>query len=190
MCAPVRVVVVSFGAYSPFVDVCVSNVDDVVETPAEDSSESVVLSSSDDDVVAVVVVVGAEVVVVVVAAAFGWTLGGSTCMVSDICFEHGLAAPSVATMTTWNVPTVIGDASDVIRPEVESTSKVLRTTLSVLAAKLRATSPLSPKSSSVTSITTTVVLTSTDMLTKWTLPESGLWNTGQWSFASRTRMWS
>ena len=177
-------------------DVVVVDVNDTVDIPGDATSEDAVVFGSSvdvvvvvvtgDDVVAVVVVVGAGVDVVV----SGSTSGGSTCIVSDICFEQGLVAPSVAKMTTSNLPAVSGDTRDDIRPEVGSMSKVSRTTLSVLAAKLIATSPLSPKSSSVTSMTTAVVLTSVDMLTKWMLPESGLWNTGQWSFTSRTRMWS
>ena len=83
-------------------------------------------------------------------------------------------APSVATMTTGKVPTVSGETNDDIRPEVESISKVSRTTFSVMAAKLMVTLPLSPKSSSVTSTITTVVLTSVDMLMKWILPSPGL----------------
>ena len=121
-----------------------------------------------DAPVVVVDVVGASVIVVVVGVVVvsGSTSGGSTCMVIDSCLEHGLVAPSVATMTTGKVPTVSGETNDDIRPEVESMLKVSRTTFSDLAAKLMVTFPLSPKSSSVTSITTTVVLTSVDMLTK------------------------
>ena len=81
------------------------------------------------------------------------------------CFEHGLVAPSVATMTTGYEPTGSGDTDDDIRPDVESMSTFSRKTLSVPAPMLQVTLPLSPKSSSVTSITATVVLTAVDMLT-------------------------
>ena len=87
-------------------------------------------------------------------------------MVIDNCLEHGLAALSMATITTGNMPTVRGDIDDDIRPDIESMLKELRRTLYVLAAKLMVTAPLSPKSSSVTSITITVVLASVDMLIK------------------------
>ena len=148
--------------------------------------DEITLVLDDDALVVVVGVDGASVIAVVVevvevgvVVVGGSTSGGSTCMVVDSCLEHGLVAPSVATMTTGKAPTVSGKTNDDIRPEVESMSKVSRTTFSVLAAKLMVMSPLSPKSSSVTSITTTVVLASVDMLTKWILPESGLWNSGQ-----------
>ena len=59
----------------------------------------------------------------VVDPIYGSTSGGSTCMVIDICFEHGFAAPSVATMTTWNDPTVSGDTSDDIRPDEWASSR-------------------------------------------------------------------
>ena len=136
--------------------------------------DAVVVDVDGASVIVGVVVGGVGVVVV-----SGSTSGGSTCIVIDSCLEHGLVAASVATMTTRKVATVSGETSDDIRPEVESMLKVSRTTFSVLVAKLMVTFPLSPKSSSVTSITTTVVLTSVDMLTKWILPKSGLRNSGQ-----------
>ena len=162
-------------------------VDDVVALDLEDAL-IVVVDVVGASVIVVVVVVGVVdgegvgvgvVVAVVVVVVSGSTSGGSTCMVIDSCLEHGLVAPSVAVMTRGNLPTVRGETIDDIRPEVESMLKVSRTTFSVLAAKLMVTFPLSPKSTSVTSTTTTVVLTSVDMLTKWILPESGLRNSGQ-----------
>ena len=138
-------------------------VDDVIAFVLRDNALVMVIDLDGASVIVFVVVVVVGVVVVVVS---GSTSGGSTCMVIDSCLEHGLVAPSVATMTTGKVPTVSGETNDDIRPDVESMSKVSRTTSSVLSAKLMVTLPLSPKSSSVTSITTTVVLTSVDMLTK------------------------
>ena len=121
----------------------------------------VVVVDSDGDAVVDNTFVGAVVVVVV----NGWTTGGSTCMTIANCFEHGLVAPSVATMTTGNVPKVSGDTDDDIRPDVESMSNISRTTLSVPTLKPYVTLPLSPKSSSLTSTRVTVVLTSVDTLT-------------------------